>query len=124
MRCFGKGYEEFYHRLLEEEVRFIRGRAASVSDTASGRPTGLRGLLHQSPARTRDEWARDNGALMRAALENAQATLAGRIVARDLLGACCDHDDQKDAIAVVVPEYSVHLHPFVRKGFELGEGER
>lgn len=32
MRCFGKGYEEFYHRLLEEEVRFIRGRAASVSN--------------------------------------------------------------------------------------------
>jgi len=32
MRCFGKGYEEFYHRLLEEEVRFIRGRAASVTD--------------------------------------------------------------------------------------------
>ncbi len=32
MRCFGKGYEEFYHRLLEEDVRFIRGRAASVSD--------------------------------------------------------------------------------------------
>ena len=32
MRCFGKGYEEFYHRLLEEEVRFIRGRAASITD--------------------------------------------------------------------------------------------
>ncbi len=32
MRCFGKGYEEFYHRLLEEGVRFIRGRAASVTD--------------------------------------------------------------------------------------------
>jgi heterodisulfide reductase subunit A2 len=32
MRCFGKGYEEFYHRLLEEEVRFIRGRAAAVTD--------------------------------------------------------------------------------------------
>jgi heterodisulfide reductase subunit A len=32
MRCFGKGYEEFYQRLLDEEVRFIRGRAASVSD--------------------------------------------------------------------------------------------
>jgi heterodisulfide reductase subunit A len=32
MRCFGKGYEEFYHRLLEEDVRFIRGRAASVTD--------------------------------------------------------------------------------------------
>ena len=34
MRCFGKGYEEFYQRLLEEDVRFIRGRAASVSDMA------------------------------------------------------------------------------------------
>ena len=32
MRCFGKGYEEFYHRLLEEEVRFVRGRAASITD--------------------------------------------------------------------------------------------
>ncbi|MFH1177013.1 MAG: 4Fe-4S dicluster domain-containing protein [Acidobacteriota bacterium] len=32
MRCAGKGYEEFYHRLLEEDVRFVRGRAASVSD--------------------------------------------------------------------------------------------
>jgi heterodisulfide reductase subunit A len=32
MRCFGKGYEEFYHRLLEEEVRFIRGRAAAITD--------------------------------------------------------------------------------------------
>jgi len=32
MRCVGKGYEEFYHRLLDEGVRFIRGRAASVMD--------------------------------------------------------------------------------------------
>lgn len=32
MRCFGKGYEEFYNRLLEEGVRFVRGRAAVVSD--------------------------------------------------------------------------------------------
>jgi heterodisulfide reductase subunit A len=32
MRCFGKGYESFYHRLLQEGVRFIRGRAASVTD--------------------------------------------------------------------------------------------
>lgn len=34
MRCFGKGYEEFYHRLLEEKVQFIRGRAAEVTDFA------------------------------------------------------------------------------------------
>ncbi len=34
LRCFGKGYEEFYNRLLEEGVFFIRGRAAEVSDFA------------------------------------------------------------------------------------------
>jgi heterodisulfide reductase subunit A len=34
MRCFGKGYEEFYHRLLEEGVKFIRGKAAYVTDQA------------------------------------------------------------------------------------------
>jgi heterodisulfide reductase subunit A len=32
LRCFGKGYEEFYHRLLDEGVRFIRGKAAEVTD--------------------------------------------------------------------------------------------
>ncbi len=32
LRCFGKGYEEFYHRLLEEGVKFIRGRAAEITD--------------------------------------------------------------------------------------------
>ncbi len=32
MRCFGKGYEEFYQRLLSEDVRFVRGRVAEVSD--------------------------------------------------------------------------------------------
>jgi len=32
MRAFGKGYEEFYDRLLEEGVRFIRGKVASVTD--------------------------------------------------------------------------------------------
>jgi len=34
MRCFGKGYEEFYHRLLQEGVTFVRGKAASVTDKA------------------------------------------------------------------------------------------
>lgn len=32
MRCFGKGYEEFYHRLLEEGVKFVRGKVAYVTD--------------------------------------------------------------------------------------------
>ncbi|MDI6725533.1 MAG: CoB--CoM heterodisulfide reductase iron-sulfur subunit A family protein [Smithellaceae bacterium] len=32
MRAGGKGYEEFYNRLLEEDVKFIRGKAANVTD--------------------------------------------------------------------------------------------
>jgi heterodisulfide reductase subunit A len=34
MRTPGKGYEEFYDRLLDEGVHFIRGRVAEVSDWA------------------------------------------------------------------------------------------
>ena len=34
LRCFGKGYEEFYNRLQEEWVNFVRGRAAEVTDLA------------------------------------------------------------------------------------------
>jgi len=34
MRCFGKGYEEFYRRVQEEGVSFIRGRPAEVTDQA------------------------------------------------------------------------------------------
>lgn len=32
MRCPGKGYDEFYERMLDEGVQMIRGRAAEVSD--------------------------------------------------------------------------------------------
>jgi len=34
MRTPGKGYEEFYERLLKEDVHFIRGRVAEVTDWA------------------------------------------------------------------------------------------
>ncbi len=34
MRCFGKGYEEFYERLSNEGVNFIRGKVAEVTDRA------------------------------------------------------------------------------------------
>ena len=34
MRCFGKAYEEFYKRLSEEGVNFIRGKASEVTDRA------------------------------------------------------------------------------------------
>ncbi len=33
-RCYGKGYEEFYNRLQEEGVNFVRGRAGEVTDIA------------------------------------------------------------------------------------------
>jgi len=33
MRAAGKGYEDFYHRLMEEGTHFIRGRVAEVSDS-------------------------------------------------------------------------------------------
>jgi heterodisulfide reductase subunit A len=38
IRAFGKGYEEFYKRILKEETTFIRGKAAEVTD------------VHQTPA--------------------------------------------------------------------------
>lgn len=34
MRTPGKGYEEFYNRLLNEETHFIRGKVADVTDVA------------------------------------------------------------------------------------------
>jgi heterodisulfide reductase subunit A len=34
MRAYGKGYEEFYKRLMDEGVHFVRGRAAEVSSVA------------------------------------------------------------------------------------------
>jgi heterodisulfide reductase subunit A len=34
IRAFGKGYEEFYKRLLNEDTIFIRGKAAEVTDFA------------------------------------------------------------------------------------------
>jgi heterodisulfide reductase subunit A len=34
IRTPGKGYEEFYHRLLDEGTHFIRGRVAEISDAA------------------------------------------------------------------------------------------
>ncbi|MEP0813828.1 MAG: 4Fe-4S binding protein [bacterium] len=41
MRCFGKGYEEFYNRLLHEDVHFIRGKAVEVTDySPDGLPPG------------------------------------------------------------------------------------
>jgi len=41
MRCFGKGYEEFYSRVLSEDVHFIRGKVSEVTDfSPDGLPEG------------------------------------------------------------------------------------
>jgi len=40
MRCFGEGYEEFYKRLSEEGVNFIRGKVAKITDEALTGPRG------------------------------------------------------------------------------------
>lgn len=34
MRCFGKGYEEFYKRISDEGVNFVRGKAVQITDIA------------------------------------------------------------------------------------------
>jgi heterodisulfide reductase subunit A len=34
MRCFGKGYEEFYRRVADEGINFVRGKVAQVTDVA------------------------------------------------------------------------------------------
>jgi heterodisulfide reductase subunit A len=34
MRCYGKGFEEFYQRAASEGVNFVRGRPAQVTDFA------------------------------------------------------------------------------------------
>ena len=34
LRAFGKGYEEFYNRLMKEDVIFVRGKGAEVTDVA------------------------------------------------------------------------------------------
>ena len=36
MRAFGKGYEEFYNRIKEEDIKLIRGRSAKVEESDGG----------------------------------------------------------------------------------------
>ena len=36
MRCFGKGYEEFYKKVQSEGVKMIRGKAGSITEDANG----------------------------------------------------------------------------------------
>ncbi|KPJ60658.1 MAG: disulfide reductase [Latescibacteria bacterium DG_63] len=59
MRCVGKGYEEFFDRLLREGVRFVRGKVASISRyDGNGNETGklivraedtLAGIIREIP---------------------------------------------------------------------------
>jgi heterodisulfide reductase subunit A2 len=38
MRCFGKGYEEFFQRCQQEGTRFVRGKVARITDHAEPGP--------------------------------------------------------------------------------------
>jgi len=40
MRCFGKGYEEFYDRLSGEGVNFIRGKVAEIVENTENKEEG------------------------------------------------------------------------------------
>jgi heterodisulfide reductase subunit A len=40
MRCFGKGYEEFYNRISEEAVNFIRGKVAEITENTANEGEG------------------------------------------------------------------------------------
>ncbi len=40
MRCFGKGYEEFYDRISEEGVNFIRGKVAEITENTTSEGEG------------------------------------------------------------------------------------
>ncbi|MBE9482219.1 MAG: FAD-dependent oxidoreductase, partial [Chloroflexi bacterium] len=40
MRCFGKGYEEFYDRLSGEGVNFIRGKVAEITENTANEEEG------------------------------------------------------------------------------------
>ncbi len=46
IRTPAKGYEEFYHRLLEEGTHFVRGKVAEISD-ATRLPGGEGKLIIQ-----------------------------------------------------------------------------
>lgn len=40
MRCFGKGHEEFYDRLSDEGVNFIRGKVAEITENTTNEGDG------------------------------------------------------------------------------------
>jgi hypothetical protein len=56
-------------------------------DTATGRPTAIRGLVYQSPHHKLDAWVRDGGALEKSELAKGTRVLAERIVESFLLAA-------------------------------------
>ena len=46
MRCFGKGYEEFYQRCQEEGILFIRGKPAEITGIATNTRGGRKACGH------------------------------------------------------------------------------
>jgi heterodisulfide reductase subunit A len=78
MRAFGKGYEEFYVRILDEGVKVIRGKVAEVVETQSSQ--------------------KDKGLL----LVRCEDTLAGKLleIPVDVVVLCSAIEPRKDSDAV------------------------
>ncbi len=71
----------------DPELALFAAVEARFVDTATGRPTAIRGLLYQSPHHRLDAWLRDGGALEKVEVAKATRVLAERIVESFLLGA-------------------------------------
>jgi hypothetical protein len=92
----------------------VTARARRV-DTATGVATASRGLVYQSPRRTRDEWLREQGTLMRAEMARAQATLAGRVVDDLLLHAEFATEPDAERLPPLCGVYPVDPRPEWRR---------
>jgi len=71
----------------DPQLALFAAAESRLVDTATGKPTAIRGLVYQSPHRKLDAWVRNGGALEKTELAKATRVLAERIVESFLLAA-------------------------------------
>ena len=91
MRCFGKGYEEFYIKCQEEGTQFIRGKVASITQAPSGRNQNNNG----SPQNNGENSSDDGDKLV----VISEDTLLGEVIKTevDMVILCTAMEARKDA---------------------------
>ena len=91
MRCFGKGYEEFYIKCQEEGTQFIRGKVASITQASPGRNQNNNGS-----SRKHGENNLDDGEKLVVVSED---TLLGEVIKTevDMVILCTAMEARKDA---------------------------